>query len=309
MAIGPAHVGVDVAMPAVHLSQLAGDEGHVASDAGEHGAAARVAGREVVGVVRGDERMGWIERAMRQPAPQVGGPVQAAEHDRLASAGRAHRRQQFRQPAHRVGAEVAVGDGAGADPACPGHVVGLVVEVEEDAAVAAVFGGEAGPECRRVICVGQWDRPRRLVFARSGPVEVEDHVETRSLEAIDVFADRGTVGEAAEARRDPVDPKPAALVQRHPDGVDVPALHRPDRGPVHRPVEDRIAFDALVLGAGAVDAEQAHRRAGAVDEVVAAHADPRLGGGGAGKQRDEEEQRKGRDEAAAHPPIVLEGRN
>ena len=67
-------------------------------------------------------------------------------------------------------------------PAFPADVVGLVVEVEDDAAVVAVFGGDAAPEVGRVFGVGQRQQAGREAVARRRPVQVEDHVEAGALE-------------------------------------------------------------------------------------------------------------------------------
>lgn len=149
----------------------------------------------------------------------------------------------------------------------------LVVEIEEHAAIVAVFRRQAAPEDGRVIGVRHRDDLRGQVFAGGGPLQLEDHVEARRLEAPDISTHRFAVGAAANRRRDPVDAEPAALVERQPHRVDPPALHRRDRRLVDRPFEDRLPFQALVLAAGAVDAEQANRIAMAIDESLTANAD------------------------------------
>jgi hypothetical protein len=175
--------------------------------------------------------------------------------------------------------------------------VGLVEEVEENAAVAAVFACDAVPERRRVFGVGQGDQPGCLVATGGRPVQVEDHVEAGFLEGLHVGVDGGAVRDPAVAGVDAVDPQPAALVQRQPHRVDVPALHRLDRRRVGRALEDAVAFDALVLGSGAVDAEQAHGVSATVDEAVALHPDP-------GPRRPGRRRQHGDEERSDHDRIA-----
>jgi hypothetical protein len=231
---------------------------------------------------------------MGQPAVVVAGPLGAAEHHRLARAGGAHRFDQFGHPRRAIDADALVVDLAAVLPAPPPHPVRLVVEVEDDAVVALVFGRDRPPEVRRVVGVGHRDDPGRLVVARRRVVEVEDHDEPRRLEPRDEATDSVPVVDAAVARLDPVDPQPAGLVQRQRHRVDVPGLHCRDRAGVARPVEEPVALLAGVLGAGAVHAQQAHRLPGLVDEVVALDADPRLGR--RRSRRDEQDRREGEEE-------------
>jgi hypothetical protein len=119
-------------------------------------------------------------------------------------------------------------------------------------------------------------------------VEVEDDVEACVLEPGDPGADRPPVDLAAELGVDPIDAEPAGLVERHPDRIDVPRLHRLDRVGVTRPIEEPVPLLTRVLGPRAVDPEQADRLAGAVDQVRAADTDPRLRGRGGGEDQEGE---------------------
>lgn len=66
-------------------------------------------------------------------------------------------------------------------------------------------------------------------------------------------------------------PSRAVGVERHPDGVDVPALYGGDRWRVHRPVPYSVALDAGEFAAGPVHAEEPRRVPAGVDEPVARH--------------------------------------
>src|SRR6266508_181793 len=90
------------------------------------------------------------------------------------------------------------------------------------------------------------------------------------MQALDERLDRRTIWSAGgrAVRREP-----AVLVQRDPHGVDAPADHRADRGPVGAAAADAPSFCAGPLAPGPVDAEQAHAVA-AVDEPVAFDMEP-----------------------------------
>ncbi len=261
MAVGPAHVGIDVAVSAVVLAELGGDDREAARDAYQAVRQAAVAGVEVVGVVGGDERLGRVAGQVVEPAAEVARPVEAAEQDRLLGTGRAHGVDQLLHAGRAVAAERSRRSVSQPDPpAFPADVVRLVVEVEEHGAVVAVFGRDAAPEVGRVVGIGHRRQPGRGVVARRYPVQVEDHVEARPARAAArIRGSRPDRPRRLVSRLDPAQAQPAALVERHPDRVDVPALDRPDRGPVGRTLEEFVALDAPVLGAGPVDAEQADR--------------------------------------------------
>jgi hypothetical protein len=295
VGVGPVHIWVDVAVAAVALPQLTGHHRVGVGDLGERRSATAVTGGEVVRVVGGDLGLRRVGRQVGEPAFVVARPLGATEHHRLRRPGRAHRFHQFGHPRRAVGADPLVVNLAAVLPAAPVDVVRLVVEVEEDRVVALVRGRDRTPEVGRVIGVGHRDDPGRLFGAGRRPVEVEDHVEVLLLEPRDPGADRAPVALTAVLRRDPVDPEPAGLVQRNPYRVDVPRLHRLDRGGVAGAVEEPVPLLAGVLGAGAVDAEQAHRMPGVVDQVAAADADPRLR---RGRRGGEEEDREREDRGA-----------
>ena len=80
------------------------------------------------------------------------------------------------------------------------------------------------------------------------------------------------VGSLAAVRL-PVDPEPAVLVERDPDGVRAPGCNRCGVGIVEVPVVVAEAVDAPILRARAVDAQQADRLASAIDKVVARDRD------------------------------------
>ncbi len=312
MAVGPAHIGVDVDVAAVPLPELAGDDGVPGGDPAEVGAAGRVTGGEVVGVIGGDLGVGRVGRQVRQPTVEVAGPVDAGDEHGLFGAGRAHRRHQFAHPRCPVAADVRVFDLAAVLPAGPADVVGLGVEVEEDRAIALVGGGDAAPEVGAVVGVGHRRDPLSLLVAGRRVLEVEDHVKPRRLEPVDIAANCPLVGGAAELGIDAVDPQPAGLVQRHPHGVDLPALHHRDRGRVHRPVEQSPTLLAGILGPGAVHPEQPHRLSPAVDQVVGADADPGRGEGAVGDRGHQNAERgEGREQhggqAGAHRTILPHG--
>src|SRR2546422_434456 len=71
--------------------------------------------------------------------------------------------------------------------------------------------------------------------------------------------------------RHAVDGQPAALVQGDAHGVDLPALHRLDRGCVVGPIGEPPALNAGVFGAHVVHAVQRHVLAKRVDELVSLH--------------------------------------
>src|SRR6185312_10856124 len=103
-------------------SKLAGDDREAPCDPGEDSAAPPIAGVEVVGVVGGDEGFRRIWRQVLEPATQVLGPVEPAEHDRLPGPGRTHDLDQLPHPDRPVRAEPFVRDLAAPGPAIPTDV-------------------------------------------------------------------------------------------------------------------------------------------------------------------------------------------
>src|SRR5207253_10807021 len=101
------------------------------------------------------------------------------------------------------------------------------------------------------------------------PVEVDDRIHARRVQAADVAGDRVAVVGAAVGGRGAVDAEPAVLVERHAHGVDVPGGHRRHRGGLAGPTHEPAVGHALVFGAGAVHAQQPDRASGAVDAVIA----------------------------------------
>ena len=113
----------------------------------------------------------------------------------------------------------------------------------------------------------------RLAGPRRVPVQLENRVEPALMQQVDIGLDRGLIGRAGVRGIDAVDVEPAIFVQRNTDHVDVPGRHRGDRGGVVWTIEDAPALDAGVFRARTIDAEQADRRAVAVDQMVGGDAD------------------------------------
>ncbi len=181
----------------------------------------------------------------------------------------------------------------------------LVEDVVEDVRARLEVAGDARPELRRVLGVGQWQQ-RALEVGRAigaDDVQLEDRDHALLAELVDVAPDRLAIRRAREGgvqRRDVAEP--AVLAERDAHGVDRPrphGEHRPRRlgevrGVVARAVEDRVALRAGgardragELAAGAVDAAQLDRLPGCVDEVGTRDLDHRRG---ARRRRQEDEE-------------------
>ena len=110
------------------------------------------------------------------------------------------------------------------------------------------------------------------VFAGRHPVQVEDGDDSVGLECLHVALDRMLVSRATDRGADPVDTKPAVLIEGDPHGVDAPCDHRLHGGAVGRAIKDASASEAGILGTRAIHAQQAHRFAALVHETVAPHS-------------------------------------
>src|SRR6202034_4445850 len=159
LGVQPGHQRVDVAVGAVVLADLSGDDRDLGDDRGDLAGPAGlvVAGVEVVGVPGRDQAVVRVGGLVGQPLGQVVGPFQPAEHDHVAGAGRADGVDQGLHPGHGVGDADAVA--AAVEPALPalGLVVavgllrvGLVEQVEDDRVVALERAGDRGPERHRL---------------------------------------------------------------------------------------------------------------------------------------------------------------
>src|SRR5262245_6186663 len=94
------------------------------------------------------------------------------------------------------------------------------------------------------------------------------------MQKLDVANDRPPVVPGCVLGLDPVDPEPAALVERYPDRIHVPRCHGLHGLGAARAVEDPPALDTRVLGAGAVDAAEMDDPALPVEQAVADDMEP-----------------------------------
>ena len=247
------------------------------------------------------------------PLGEIVGVVEATDHDGLGGAGGADRVNQGLHADDLVaGRRIAVGivglreagnrrraatDGVRLGPRCPaapgdrvrripvvsrprvGGVIRLVEDVEHDRRIGLERGGHRVPE------VGGVGIRHRLLFHGDlrtwrGPMQVEDRVEAVCVQGGDVVLDRLAVAGRRErgwrilaAVGLAVDPQPAVLVERYPDGVGVPRRDSGGVGRVLMPVVVAEAVDARVLRARVIDAQEPDRLARAIDEVVALDRD------------------------------------
>ncbi len=118
--------------------------------------------------------------------------------------------------------------------------VGLVVELEDDAAVGREGVRDAGPEVGRVIGVGHRLLADRQLGPRRDPVQLEDRNQAVFVQQRHVGRDGAGVDAARAHRGRAVDPQPARLVERHAHGVEAARRPSPPRTiSSDGPVEDR----------------------------------------------------------------------
>lgn len=119
-----------------------------------------------------------------------------------------------------------------------------------------------------MVGVGHHVLLERQLIAGCADVQLEIDEQAVALESVHETLDSGSVRRPAEPRVDTVDAEPAVLVQRHPDDVGRPRLHRRDGRCVGRSVEDPPALGAGILGARAVQPDQLEHDAVGVDEMA-----------------------------------------
>ena len=141
-SIRPGHVRIDVSVLAVVLAHLAGQDRHPLGDRRDGGVEARGRGALAEGgavhVERGGQLVQWVIRLVLQPLAEVGGPADAAHHDRLGSASIAHRVHHALHP----GGLPATRGGAAVEPAAPRNVMRFVVQVEDHRRVVLEGAGD-----------------------------------------------------------------------------------------------------------------------------------------------------------------------
>ena len=237
-----------------------------------------------VDVGLGDELVERVLRLVREPVREVVRPADARDRDRALEAGLPHHGHGLLHAGRLVRDVVVERDGAAAleeailldDRLAPRRKHHVLVVLEGLR--------EARPEGRRVIRVRSGRLVRRLRRAGRPPHQRELRVHVVAVEQVHVLDDRAPVARAAVLRLHAVDAEPALLVQRDPDGVDVPLRDRPDGCRAVRPVEDAPALDARVLGAGAVDSAEVDEAPLRVEELVAGHVKAAPGRGRAGRR-------------------------
>ena len=155
---------------------------------------------------------------------------------------------------------------------------GLVEEIEDHGRVAREVGGHRLPEGDGVVRVGHRLLGHRRVVTRRAPMQVQDGDHAGLIDQAHLGRDGGLVVGPAVGRVDPVDSQPAVLVERDPNHVDVPGLHRLVGAEL---AQRLVAVDVpaavgrsspLVtgeLGAGEVDTVQGNGVPRAVDEMIA----------------------------------------
>ncbi len=78
-------------------------------------------------------------------------------------------------------------------PAMPTHVGGLVLEIDQYAAIVPIASGNTTPEFRSVFSIGHRDDFSCLPVVRRRPMEIKSHIQTSRLWSINVVADRGLI--------------------------------------------------------------------------------------------------------------------
>ena len=275
MLVRPRQELVHPAVGTVVLAQLGGRDRHLRRH-GQDGAGPAcgiaVEGLRKVDMPAGRDLAGRVTRPVVQPLRNVAAPAVGAQRHHVGRPGGAHRIEQGLHAGRLPGAG-AIAGGAAVEPAIPADVMRLVEEVEDHAVVVLEEARHRAPERGRVVEVGHLAALPGPAVGGEGtlgvPMEVDDRVHAGRVQAADVAGDRVAVVGAAVGGRGAVDAQPAVLVERHAHGVDVPGGHRRHRGGVAGPIEEPVVGHALVLGAGAVHAQQPNRASGAVDEVIA----------------------------------------